>query len=122
MRKAALGSLLCIVIVCLTSHTAFALRCSSRIISRGDTKWHVQDVCGEPNSIDIHQEEVTVYKNQEHYQIEKELTIYIDYEIWRYHFNRQSLPYILIFRDQTLIDEMTEKHYENYWSRKKGRY
>ena len=125
MRKAVLGSLLCITLVCVTSQTASALRCSGKIISRGDTKWHVLDVCGEPESIEIHQEDLTIRKKQEQhqanreYQIEKEHTIYIDYEIWRYQFSKRGLPYILIFRDYILIDELTEKHYKDYWIKKR---
>ena len=125
MIKTSLGSLLCVALVCLTSQTAFTLRCSGKITSRGDTKWHVQDVCGEPISIEIHQEEVTIEKQYEEnqanreYRIEKEHTILIDYEIWRYQFSKQNLPYILIFRNDILIDELTEKNYKGYWRQKR---
>jgi hypothetical protein len=125
MRTIRLGSLLCVALLCLTIQTAFALRCSGRITSPGDTKWHIQDICGEPISIGIHQEAVTVEKEYEEnqsnrkYQIEKDHTILIDYEIWRYKFKKKGLAYILIFRNDILIDEVTEEHYKGYWRHRK---
>ena len=125
MIKTSLGSFLCVTLVCLMSQTTFALRCSGRITSPGDTKWHVQDICGEPRSIDIHQEAITIEKQYENhqssrrYQIEKEHTILVDYEIWRYKFNKRGLAYILIFLDNILTDELTEENYKGYWRQRK---
>jgi hypothetical protein len=64
MRKAMPGSVLFVILVCGTSHPALALRCQDKIVSRGDTKWFVQEVCGEPTSIDEYHEVITQKKRR----------------------------------------------------------
>ena len=120
MRKAMSGSVLFVILVCGTSHPALALRCQDKIVSRGDTKWLVQEVCGEPTSIDEYHEVITQKKENEQFGESAAYTTFITYEIWRYDFGRGRLAYILIFRDQTLVDEVTEKQYKDYWRNKRG--
>ena len=114
-----LGSMLFIILMCGTSYPVLALRCQDKIVSRGDTKWRVQEVCGEPHSIDEYQEVITQKKSNEQLGESTAYITYVTYEIWRYEFGSGRLDYILIFRDQTLVDDMTEKQYKDYWSNKR---
>jgi hypothetical protein len=114
------GSVLFVILVCGTSHPALALRCQDKIVSRGDTKWLVQEVCGDPAWIDEYHEVITQKKENEQLGESTAYTSFITYEIWRYEFGSGRLAYILIFREQTLVDEITEKQYKDHWRKKRG--
>lgn len=119
MSKAMPGSVLFVILVCGTSLPALALRCQDKIVSRGDTKWFVQEVCGEPTSIDEYHEVITQKRENEQLGESTAFTDFVIYEIWRYDFGSGRLAYILIFREQTLMDKVTEKQYKDYWSKKR---
>jgi Protein of unknown function (DUF2845) len=83
-------------------NTASAQPCHGKIISIGDTKWEVQEACGEPSSIEETIEVVPklVYDAIQHVYVQ--IPVYINKSIWTYNFGPTSLIYILTFREHKL--------------------
>jgi hypothetical protein len=53
------GVMLVVILLCLgLSAPSFALRCGSRLVSKGDTKYEVIRKCGEPDFVDAWEEEL----------------------------------------------------------------
>ncbi len=89
-------------VVAGTVTLAVAQPCHGKIISVGDSKWEVQDACGEPSQI----EEATdvllqsAYDNLRHVYVQ--IPVYVTKSIWTYNFGPTSLIYILTFRENKL--------------------
>ena len=82
-----------------TDNLASAQPCHGKIISIGDTKWEVQEVCGEPSSLEETTEVVPelVYDAIQHVYVQN--PVYINKSIWTYNFGPTSLISILTFRE-----------------------
>jgi hypothetical protein len=89
-------------VVAGTVTVASAQPCHGRIISIGDSKWEVQEACGEPSSIEETVEVVPrqVYDAIQHVYIQ--IPVYIHKSIWIYNFGPTNLIYILTFREHKL--------------------
>jgi hypothetical protein len=74
-------------------HSVFAMRCETKLVYEGDTKFDVTSKCGEPLNKDSYQQSVPIY-NSEGYQIGMNTTTV---ETWTYQKSPQDFRYDLIF-------------------------
>ncbi len=89
-------------VVAGTVTRAVAQPCHGKIISIGDSKWAVQDACGEPSQIEETTDVVlqSAYDDLRHVYVQ--IPVYVTKSIWTYNFGPTSLIYILTFRENKL--------------------
>ena len=102
MRKSVL--IVFVVLVCGlgVTETALALRCGSRIVSRGDSKAKVRRVCGEPDYRHVSGgptgEPAYLDRNfDSRTQRHEGLSINYSYEMWVYDFGDARFVYVITF-------------------------
>ena len=87
-----------VIIVVLSTSTAYALRCGNRLVSVGDTKTELLRHCGKPVEV-YHRKEhqpVRIYdKHNDHYRIRYDL-IYL--EEWIYNFGANRFMRSILFK------------------------
>ena len=89
-----------VVVAMVTS--AFALQCQGKIIFIGESKWEVQEACGEPSAIE---ETVEVVLQRAYDEIRHgyvHIPVSLNKSIWTYNFGSSRLIYILTFREGKL--------------------
>jgi hypothetical protein len=85
-----------------TINTASAQPWHGKILSIGDSKWEVQEACGEPSYVEESVEIIPkpVYDVIQYVYVQ--ISIYINRSIWTYTFGPTSLIYILTSRGNKL--------------------
>ncbi len=102
-NRSVLIFLIIIPILMLTDARATSLRCGVRLITEGDFKARVLAECGEPDYVEVWQEErVYGFRNHPGYY-----GIYEDYE-YRHPDNRYGEPYRI--KKLVIIEEWTYNH------------
>jgi hypothetical protein len=97
---------------------ADSLRCESRIVSLGDSKQEVEDICGAPAYVDVTQEEKTIkvyrskptrqgtesenHRHRDH-EFVNERTIVVNVEEWTYNFGPNRFIQTLKFKNNQLV-------------------
>ena len=73
------------------SNQAYALRCGNKIVSVGDNKHKVLNLCGEPSYIEYYDQSQAFYPN--HYQ---------KVEVWTYNYGKRRFMQEMQFEKGTL--------------------
>ena len=86
----------------LFSSSAYALRCGSSIVSKGDSSFKIKKLCGEPLYID--QWEVIYSETNSNSNVKSKLEKTEIHENWTYNFGSSKLVRYLRFVDKELVD------------------
>jgi hypothetical protein len=90
--------------------SALALRCHGKIVSVGDRKFYVRDVCGEPTYVEEHTYALPSIVFHPHNHTFSERTTYVVDEVWTYDFGSGRLIYLLTFRHGKVARIDTAEH------------
>lgn len=82
---------------------ALALRCHGDIVSVGDRKFQVLEVCGEPTYVEEHTHALPTIVFHPHSHTFTEHTTYVVDEVWTYDFGSGRLVYLLTFRHGKVV-------------------
>jgi hypothetical protein len=113
--QARISVLVAAMFLCTAAHSADSMRCGNRLVSDGDPKAKVAELCGEPTTT----ERRTVWRSGVPRQLyegddartrtitESELLIHdrslVEVEVWLYNRGRRSLLRELVFHDNRLV-------------------
>ena len=115
--------LLLLSALCLWAMPAYAFRCGTKVVSRGDHKAYVEHICGPPTSVEARVVYEFLhgghrYSHKPHGRLHggpyaglHELQIPILIEEWIYNFGPQRLMLWLLFEDGVLLRVRTIKRY-----------
>lgn len=100
---------LTILVLCF-GQPALALRCHGKIVSIGDRKFYVREVCGKPTYVEEHTYALPSIVFHPHTHTYTERTTYVVDEVWTYDFGAGRLIYLLTFRHGKLVRIDTAEH------------
>jgi hypothetical protein len=100
-----------IVLIVLGSwQSAEALRCQNRLVSSGDSPIEVLGKCGTPTLQQYRQEEIETFEpvfiRGKQVLVARRITVPV--EIWTYNFGPHSLIYVVVFRNDRVVDIRTQ--------------
>ncbi len=94
-------AMLIIFVLMLSVGPAYALRCGTRVVSKGDHKTTVRIKCGEPDAVD----ERVIYRTLRltHQPYGEKIVVPIEVEEWIYNFGPRRLMRQLWFENGKLV-------------------
>jgi hypothetical protein len=103
MHRCRVTIMVLIAVLVGVAEVALALQCGGRIASTGDSKWEVQEACGEPAYIEESIEVIpkVIYDEFRHRYVQ--IPVYVSKSVWTYNFGPTRLIYFLTFRENTLV-------------------
>jgi hypothetical protein len=105
-----------LLLVVVQPSTAF--RCGTELISIGDDKWEVRQLCGEPDHVNVWQEErifrdfssyrsdIEPDRNREPFLVKQQVVV----ERWTYNRGSHRLVRHLLFENGRLVEIATGEH------------
>lgn len=106
-----------LVLLSISAMPAQALRCNGKLISTGDEKQKVQDLCGDPVDISYYdtypEQPVYNYSDDGHDTHANENLLPVTIEVWIYNFGPGQFIRELHFRDNRIIS-IARTRYGNY--------
>jgi hypothetical protein len=107
-KGAIMGKVLIGAVCVLVLHvgTAYALRCGTELVSKGDPKVEVARKCGDPASIEAWTDYQVIprqYGHDKHFVTLGDIVVSIAVEEWLYNFGPHRLIYWLRFENGHLI-------------------
>ncbi len=100
----------------LAAAPAHALRCGNKLVTEGDHKVKVSDLCGKPSYTDtrkiyrggIPRGDVTVTdprsQGQQELALHQRSVVEVDVEVWVYNFGSSKLMREIVFRDDRIVE------------------